>query len=100
MYELGADMLALGRNGRNFADMAMKSNRRMVEWWRDITGKEPTGRPPQQRDGMFRRKSCTEKRKQRMNENQAEREEKKRFWAAEKRKAMEGWDSRYVNTDY
>ena len=100
LFDLGANMLALGRNGRNFADMAIKSNRRMVEWWRDITGKEPTGRPPQQRDGMFMRKTMTEKRKQRMKENKAEREGQRKYWAAEKRKANEGWDRNNVNTDF
>ena len=61
LYKLGADMTALGANGRNFADMC-KGNKNLRLWWEDRIGLRATGRVAEPREDMYRRTGCSDAR--------------------------------------
>ena len=67
LHDLGADMTATKRNGRNFADEALGSNKKLAQWWCDTTGLQPSGAPKETRPGMFKREGVSAKRRARLS---------------------------------
>ena len=68
LHEGGANIYATKPSGRNFADEARGSNKKLANWWKDLTGLEETGAPNDRRPDMFRREGCSDARKQRARE--------------------------------
>ena len=66
LHALGADMMATKPGGRNFADEAMGSNKRLARWWCDISGLQPSGVAAQARAGIYKRDGVSEQRYNRL----------------------------------
>ena len=71
LFGLGANMRATKPGGRNFADEALGSNKKMADWWCDKTGLQPSGAPKEAKTGIFKREGVSAKRHTRMVERRA-----------------------------
>ena len=72
LHRLGADMTATKPNGRNFADEAWGSNRKLAQWWCEVSGLQPSGVPRDPRAGLFHREGTSEKRYARYQEKKGQ----------------------------
>jgi len=62
LHERGANMTATKSNGRNFADEANGANKKLVSWWSDLCGLQPSSAPSEPRSCIFMRGGVPDKR--------------------------------------
>ena len=94
LRSLGANMMAIKSNGRNFADEAMVSNKKLALWWCSETGLKPSGVASESWAGLYHQEGTSGERYARFaDEKDKKRQESDTNAACSQSWAAQGRDS-------